>query len=150
MVCLHNNAIVARCILDTNTALLDTRTGSAPSILLVLLEPHLIKFHGLKLSAVADTHCDTPALYKLSAVADIDCDTPALYKLSAVADTDCDTPALDIIDCHIEFDLFITAMKKYKPTDATTNPSLILAATKMPEYQYLLDEAIAYAKKHGK
>ena len=40
MVCLHNNAIVARCILDTNIALWDTRTASAPSILLVLLEPH--------------------------------------------------------------------------------------------------------------
>ena len=41
VVCLHNNAIVARCILDTNIALWATRTASAPSILLVLLEPHL-------------------------------------------------------------------------------------------------------------
>ena len=41
MVCLHNNAIIGRFILDTNIALWDTRTGSAPSILLVLLEPHL-------------------------------------------------------------------------------------------------------------
>ena len=40
VVCLHNNAIVARCIMDTYTALWDTRTVSAPSILLVLLEPH--------------------------------------------------------------------------------------------------------------
>ena len=40
VVCLHNNAIVARCILDTNIALWATRTTSAPSILLVLLEPH--------------------------------------------------------------------------------------------------------------
>ena len=40
VVCSHNNTIVARCILDTNIALWDTRTGSAPSILLVLLEPH--------------------------------------------------------------------------------------------------------------
>ena len=40
VVCLHNNAIVARCILGTNIALWDTRTASAPSILLVLLEPH--------------------------------------------------------------------------------------------------------------
>ena len=40
VVCLHNNAIVARCILDINIALWDTRTASAPSILLVLLEPH--------------------------------------------------------------------------------------------------------------
>ena len=39
-VCLHNNAILARGILVTNIALWDTRTASAPSILLVLLEPH--------------------------------------------------------------------------------------------------------------
>ena len=39
-VCLHINAIVARSILVTNIALWDTRTASAPSILLVLLEPH--------------------------------------------------------------------------------------------------------------
>ncbi|XP_074649595.1 transaldolase-like [Tubulanus polymorphus] len=37
-------------------------------------------------------------------------------------------------------------MDKFKPTDATTNPSLILAATKMPQYQHLLQEAIQYAK----
>ena len=42
VVCLHSNAIVSRCILDTNNALWDTRTASAPSILLVLLEPHCI------------------------------------------------------------------------------------------------------------
>ena len=35
-----NNAIVARGILDINIALWDTRTASAPSTLLVLLEPH--------------------------------------------------------------------------------------------------------------
>ena len=40
VVCLHNNAIVARCILDTNITLWATRTASVPSILLVLLEPH--------------------------------------------------------------------------------------------------------------
>ena len=36
----HNNAIGVRCILDTNIALWATQTASAPSILLVLLEPH--------------------------------------------------------------------------------------------------------------
>ncbi|CAH1799298.1 unnamed protein product [Owenia fusiformis] len=41
------------------------------------------------------------------------------------------------------------AMKKYKPTDATTNPSLILAASKMEQYQPLVDQAIAYAKANG-
>lgn len=35
---------------------------------------------------------------------------------------------------------------KYKPQDATTNPSLILAASKKPEYAALLDAAIERAK----
>jgi len=39
---------------------------------------------------------------------------------------------------------------KYKPQDATTNPSLILAATKKPEYAKLIDVAVAYGKEHGK
>jgi len=39
------------------------------------------------------------------------------------------------------------AIKKYEPTDATTNPSLILAAAKMPQYQHLINDAIEYAKK---
>ena len=38
---------------------------------------------------------------------------------------------------------------KYKPQDATTNPSLILAASKKPEYAKLIDAAVAYGKKHG-
>lgn len=38
-------------------------------------------------------------------------------------------------------------IKKYKPTDATTNPSLILAASNLPEYQFLIEEAVQYGKK---
>jgi len=38
---------------------------------------------------------------------------------------------------------------KYKPQDATTNPSLILAASKKPEYAKLIDEAVQYGKNHG-
>ncbi|KAI9045361.1 sedoheptulose-7-phosphate:D-glyceraldehyde-3-phosphate transaldolase TAL1 [Aspergillus affinis] len=38
---------------------------------------------------------------------------------------------------------------KYKPQDATTNPSLILAASKKPEYAALIDEAVAYGKQQG-
>ncbi|KAL7275764.1 Transaldolase [Rhizina undulata] len=38
---------------------------------------------------------------------------------------------------------------KYKPQDATTNPSLILAASKKPEYTHLIDNAVAYGKAHG-
>uniref|UniRef100_A0A3P9C7X9 Transaldolase n=1 Tax=Maylandia zebra TaxID=106582 RepID=A0A3P9C7X9_9CICH len=37
------------------------------------------------------------------------------------------------------------AIDEYKPQDATTNPSLILAAAKMPAYQQLVDQAIKYA-----
>jgi transaldolase len=37
----------------------------------------------------------------------------------------------------------------YKPQDATTNPSLILAATKQPGYARLIDAAIKYAKDKG-
>lgn len=39
---------------------------------------------------------------------------------------------------------------KYKPQDATTNPSLILAASKKPEYAKLIDAAVEYGKNHGK
>ncbi|XP_050390711.1 transaldolase isoform X1 [Patella vulgata] len=42
------------------------------------------------------------------------------------------------------------AMVKFKPTDATTNPSLILAAASMPAYQSLIDEAVSYGKENGK
>lgn len=41
------------------------------------------------------------------------------------------------------------AMKKYKPTDATTNPSLIFAASSMPAYQSLIDDAVEWAKEEG-
>ncbi len=44
----------------------------------------------------------------------------------------------------------IQEIKKYKPTDATTNPSLIMAASSMPEYQHLVVEGIEYGKKLGK
>jgi transaldolase len=41
-------------------------------------------------------------------------------------------------------------IKKYLPTDATTNPSLIFAASSKPEYQFLIEEAIQWGKKNGK
>ncbi|KAK6905024.1 transaldolase [Kwoniella mangroviensis CBS 10435] len=37
----------------------------------------------------------------------------------------------------------------FKPQDATTNPSLILAATKLEKYAKLIDPAVEYAKKKG-
>lgn len=35
---------------------------------------------------------------------------------------------------------------KFKPTDATTNPSLIYQASQLPQYQHLVDDAIKYGK----
>lgn len=45
------------------------------------------------------------------------------------------TVVADVGDFH--------AIDKYKPQDATTNQSLILAATQMPAFQELVEEAIA-------
>jgi transaldolase len=44
----------------------------------------------------------------------------------------------------------IEEIKKYHPTDATTNPSLILAASTKPEYQFLIEEALTFGRKKGK
>lgn len=41
----------------------------------------------------------------------------------------------------------IEEIKKYKPTDATTNPSLIFKACSLPEYQFLIQDAITFGKK---
>src|SRR3989344_5838206 len=38
------------------------------------------------------------------------------------------------------------SLKAYHPTDSTTNPSLIYAASQQPQYKALLEEAIRYAK----
>jgi len=38
------------------------------------------------------------------------------------------------------------AIAQYHPTDATTNPSLILAAAQKPQYAKLIDDAFAWAK----
>ncbi|XP_078662848.1 transaldolase-like [Branchiostoma floridae x Branchiostoma belcheri] len=42
------------------------------------------------------------------------------------------------------------AIGQYKPQDATTNPSLLLAAADMPQYQSIVDDAIQYGLKNGK
>lgn len=44
----------------------------------------------------------------------------------------------------------IDAIKAYTPTDATTNPSLLLKAAQHPEYKELLRSAVAYGKAHSK
>jgi transaldolase len=40
----------------------------------------------------------------------------------------------------------IEAMEKFKPTDATTNPSLITTAAQMPQYQPIVDEVLKEAR----
>ena len=41
----------------------------------------------------------------------------------------------------------INAMEKFRPTDATTNPSLITTAAQMPQYQPIVDGVILDARK---
>jgi len=43
----------------------------------------------------------------------------------------------------------IETIKKFKPTDATTNPSLLLAAAKKPEYDAFVKNAIDYGLKQN-
>ncbi len=40
----------------------------------------------------------------------------------------------------------IDAIRRFCPQDATTNPSLILKASALPQYQPLIEQAVAYAK----
>ncbi|XP_032457598.1 transaldolase isoform X3 [Nasonia vitripennis] len=40
-------------------------------------------------------------------------------------------------------------MEQFKPTDATTNPSLILAAANQKKYAHLIDKAVHFGKKTG-
>jgi transaldolase len=40
------------------------------------------------------------------------------------------------------------AIRAFKPTDCTTNPTLILKAAQMPAYSHLVDEAIEWGKSH--
>ncbi len=41
------------------------------------------------------------------------------------------------------------AIRRFKPTNSTTNPTLILKAAQMPAYAHLLDEAIAWGRKNN-
>lgn len=44
----------------------------------------------------------------------------------------------------------IDAIKKFEPQDATTNPSLILAAAQNRNYHHLIKDAVDYSKSHSK
>ncbi|KAI4215280.1 MAG: hypothetical protein LQ351_002179, partial [Letrouitia transgressa] len=64
--------------------------------------------------------------------------TSSLDQLKATGTTVvCDSGDFETID-------------KYKAQDATTNPSLILAASKKESYAKLTDVAVEYGKQHGK
>ena len=41
------------------------------------------------------------------------------------------------------------SIQAYTPTDATTNPSLIYAASQMAQYQHLVDDSVSYGKSAG-
>ncbi|MGO9771427.1 MAG: transaldolase [Roseiarcus sp.] len=41
------------------------------------------------------------------------------------------------------------SIRAFKPTDSTTNPSLILKAAQLPAYAHLVDEAVAWGRKAG-
>lgn len=41
----------------------------------------------------------------------------------------------------------INSIKQFKPTDSTTNPSLIAAAAGMPEYQQIVDDVLSKARE---
>jgi transaldolase len=43
----------------------------------------------------------------------------------------------------------IKSMEKFRPQDATTNPSLITAAAQMPEYASIVDEALVWATREA-
>ncbi len=43
----------------------------------------------------------------------------------------------------------IEAIKKYQPVDATTNPSLLLKAAQLPQYESLITSAVEWAKQQS-
>ena len=67
---------------------------------------------------------------------------------TVVADTG-DIKCKCAITYIISINFIYTAIDQYKPTDATTNPSLLCTAAQMPEYQHLVDDAIKFAKDAG-
>ena len=43
----------------------------------------------------------------------------------------------------------LDAVRRLKPQDCTTNPTLLLKAVELPAYGHLLDEALAWGRKQG-
>lgn len=50
---------------------------------------------------------------------------------------------------YTKLNYLFAAMKAYKPTDATTNPSLILSAAQQEQYQHLIKSAVKHGNKTG-
>jgi transaldolase len=53
------------------------------------------------------------------------------------------------VACLFPLSTLHTAIAVYKPQDATTNPSLILAAVNKPAYAKLVETSVAWAKEKG-
>ena len=43
----------------------------------------------------------------------------------------------------------IQSIRRFRPRDATTNPSLITAAAQMPEYAPIVDEALLWSRREA-
>src|ERR1043165_8971902 len=74
---------------------------------------------------------------------------------TAVAETPSTTAALSQLEQLKKLTVVVAdtgdfeSMRDFKPRDATTNPSLILAAATKPEYASLVDKAVADRKGSG-
>lgn len=62
----------------------------------------------------------------------------------------CDPGFLDPCRYYVPLPLPLAAIGQYKPTDATTNPSLLYAAAQQSEYQDLVEEALKYGKAQSR
>ncbi len=74
---------------------------------------------------------------------------PGRASLSLLASSTSSTRPEELDGADSSYLALILAIDAYKPQDATTNPSLILAASKQAAYAKLIDVAIKYAKDKG-
>jgi len=81
---------------------------------------------------------DASLLEQLKSMTQVVADTGACFLAHAPATYTANNPSAGDFD----------SMKQFTPQDATTNPSLIFKAAGMPQYKALVDDAVAYAKKH--
>jgi transaldolase len=78
-----------------------------------------------------------------------------LIMSTAIAEKEKTTTKLNQLDQLKKFTKVVAdtadfeSIKDFKPQDATTNPSLVYAATQKPAYAHLLEEVLAEQKKSG-